>query len=185
LSNPDPAKFGPFVQDHHLEIRDMMMRFAEDRLAPGAQERDHAHAFPVDLVNELAALGGMSMKTAAKTTVRGSTTSAMPCPSRRSRALTRPLPWWQWPPTSPPPSLPSTPRRISANASSGPSHAARRGQCRLRSPNPVPARMLPVSRPAPCVMATAGCWTARNSGSPAARRPGIHRVRQDTRRRRR
>jgi hypothetical protein len=42
LSNPDPAKFGPFVQDHHLEIRDMMMRFAEDRLAPGAQERDQA-----------------------------------------------------------------------------------------------------------------------------------------------
>ena len=46
MNNPDPAKFGPFVQDHHLEIRDMMMRFAEDRLAPGAQERDQAHAFP-------------------------------------------------------------------------------------------------------------------------------------------
>ena len=40
MNNPDPAKFGPFVQDHHLEIRDMMMRFAEDRLAPGAQERE-------------------------------------------------------------------------------------------------------------------------------------------------
>jgi hypothetical protein len=40
LSNPELAKFGPFVQDHHLEIRDMIMRFAEDRLAPGAQERD-------------------------------------------------------------------------------------------------------------------------------------------------
>jgi alkylation response protein AidB-like acyl-CoA dehydrogenase len=65
LSNPELAKFGPFVQDHHLEVRDMIMRFAEDRLAPGAQERDRTHAFPVELINELAALGGMSMKTGA------------------------------------------------------------------------------------------------------------------------
>lgn len=63
MGYPDLAKFGPFVQQQHLEIRDMMLRFAEDRLAPGAQERDKSHQFPVELINELAALGGMSMKT--------------------------------------------------------------------------------------------------------------------------
>jgi hypothetical protein len=63
VAYPDLAKFGPFVQQQHLEIREMMMRFAQEQLAPGAHERDLSAGFPVELIGELAALGGMSMKT--------------------------------------------------------------------------------------------------------------------------
>ena len=66
MAYPDLAKFGPFVQQQHLDIRDMIMRFAQEQLAPGAHERDLLAAFPAELIGELAALGGMSMKTAAE-----------------------------------------------------------------------------------------------------------------------
>jgi alkylation response protein AidB-like acyl-CoA dehydrogenase len=65
MDTQELARFGPFIQPQHLEIRDMMLRFAQERLAPGAQQRDQSAAFPVELIGELAALGGMSMKTAA------------------------------------------------------------------------------------------------------------------------
>ena len=54
--------FGFPVEDHHREIRKMMLRFGADRLAPGAAERDKTHAFPAELIGDLAALGGMAMK---------------------------------------------------------------------------------------------------------------------------
>lgn len=38
----------------------------EEELAAGTAERDRSHEFPTDLINELAALGGMAMKTAPK-----------------------------------------------------------------------------------------------------------------------
>lgn len=63
MAYPDLAKFAPYIQPHHVEVRDMMMRFAQERLAPDAQQRDGSHAFPVALIDEFAGLGGMSMKT--------------------------------------------------------------------------------------------------------------------------
>lgn len=61
-SPSDIDLFGFPVEDHHREIREMMLRFGADRLAPGAPERDKTHAFPIELIRELAALGGMAMK---------------------------------------------------------------------------------------------------------------------------
>lgn len=58
----DIDRFGFDITDDQREVRAMMLRFAEDRLAPGAAERDRTHNFPRDLIDELAALGGMGMK---------------------------------------------------------------------------------------------------------------------------
>lgn len=58
----DIDRFGFDISDDQREVRAMMLRFAEDRLAPGAAARDRTHEFPRDLINELAALGGMGMK---------------------------------------------------------------------------------------------------------------------------
>lgn len=58
----DIDRFGFDITDDQREVREMMLRFAEDRLAPGAAERDLTHDFPRDLIDELAALGGMGMK---------------------------------------------------------------------------------------------------------------------------
>ncbi len=60
----DIDRFGFDITDDQREVREMMLRFAEDRLAPGAAERDKAHEFPRELIDELAALGGMGMKVA-------------------------------------------------------------------------------------------------------------------------
>lgn len=62
MTFPDFNGFGPFVSQEQLEIREIMMRFGRERLAPGAAERDRTHAFPVELIDELGALGGMGMK---------------------------------------------------------------------------------------------------------------------------
>lgn len=58
----DIGRFGFDITDDQREVRAMMLRFAEDRLAPGAAARDRSHEFPRDLIGELAALGGMGMK---------------------------------------------------------------------------------------------------------------------------
>lgn len=57
-------RFGFDFTDDQREVRAMMLRFAEDRLAPGAAARDRSHDYPHDLIAELAALGGMAMKAA-------------------------------------------------------------------------------------------------------------------------
>lgn len=58
----DIDRFAFGLTDDHREVREVMLRFAQERLAPGAAERDRSHAFPRDLIDELAALGGMAMK---------------------------------------------------------------------------------------------------------------------------
>jgi len=42
-------------------IRDTLREFARERLVPGAAQRDRDHAFPADLLQELAALGAWGM----------------------------------------------------------------------------------------------------------------------------
>ena len=59
---PDFDRLGFDLGDDHRDVHDMMTRFATDRLAPGATDRDRDHAFPADLISELAGLGGMAMK---------------------------------------------------------------------------------------------------------------------------
>ena len=59
---PDLERLGFVLTDEQRSIRDAMVRFAEDRLAPGAADRDKAHDFPSKLITELASLGGMAMK---------------------------------------------------------------------------------------------------------------------------
>ena len=62
MSYPQFNSFGPLISQTHLEIRDNLLRFAEQQLAPGAAARDQTHQFPQDQIDELAALGGMAMK---------------------------------------------------------------------------------------------------------------------------
>ena len=60
----DLERFGFDLTEEQREIRAMMLRFGEERLRPGAAARDKSHAFPTELIDELAAMGGMAMKTA-------------------------------------------------------------------------------------------------------------------------
>ncbi len=62
MQRPDLARMGFPLSEDHLDIRDMILRFGRERLAPGAAARDRDRAFPVDEIRELAALGGMAMK---------------------------------------------------------------------------------------------------------------------------
>lgn len=57
-------KMGFPVSDEDRALRDALMRLGAERLAPGAAERDRTHAYPTELIDELAAMGGMAMKTA-------------------------------------------------------------------------------------------------------------------------
>lgn len=50
------------VSDEARALRDLMMRFGQDRLHPGAADRDRSHAFPDTEIRELARMGGMAMK---------------------------------------------------------------------------------------------------------------------------
>lgn len=59
-------RMGFAISDEDRALRDTLLRFGAERLAPGAAERDRTHAFPVAEIDELAALGGMAMKTAAE-----------------------------------------------------------------------------------------------------------------------
>ena len=63
MTRPDLALMGIPLEDHHLEIRDLMLRFGAEKLAPGAAARDSSHEYPHALIDELAAMGGMAMKT--------------------------------------------------------------------------------------------------------------------------
>lgn len=54
------------VSDEARALRDMMMRFGEERLHPGAAARDKTHAFPAEEISELARMGGMAMKVAVE-----------------------------------------------------------------------------------------------------------------------
>ncbi|MCU9838371.1 acyl-CoA dehydrogenase family protein [Ruegeria sp. WL0004] len=63
---PDIERLGFDLSEEQRAIRETMARFAADRLAPGAAERDRSAEFPATQVSELAALGGMAMKTSTK-----------------------------------------------------------------------------------------------------------------------
>ncbi len=51
----------PFTEDQ-LALYDAVRRFARERCAPGAPERDRSHQFPSELVNEMAEMGLMGLK---------------------------------------------------------------------------------------------------------------------------
>ena len=63
---PNIELFGIPIEDHHREVREMMLRFGAERLAPGSAERDRTHEFPGELISELGELGGMAMKTSVE-----------------------------------------------------------------------------------------------------------------------
>lgn len=58
----DLSRYGFDISDEQREVRALMLRFGEERLAAGAAARDRSHEFPTELVAELAALGGMAIK---------------------------------------------------------------------------------------------------------------------------
>lgn len=60
----DLDRFGFDLTEEQRDVREVMLRFGEERLRPGAAERDRSKDFPGDLIDELAALGGMAMKAA-------------------------------------------------------------------------------------------------------------------------
>jgi alkylation response protein AidB-like acyl-CoA dehydrogenase len=66
MERPDLSRMGVVLEDHHLEIRGAMQRFARDRLRPGAAARDKSGEVPRELIGDLAALGGMAIKTSAE-----------------------------------------------------------------------------------------------------------------------
>lgn len=49
-----------FTEDQEL-MRDQVRRFAEERIRPGAEQRDRDHEFPVDIVKEMGELGLLGM----------------------------------------------------------------------------------------------------------------------------
>jgi alkylation response protein AidB-like acyl-CoA dehydrogenase len=49
------------LTDDQRMIRDTLREFARERLAPGAAQRDRDHAFPAELLQELAGLGAWGM----------------------------------------------------------------------------------------------------------------------------
>ncbi len=50
-----------FTEDHQL-LRDSMLSFARERIAPGAAKRDQDRSFPVNLINELGEMGLMAAR---------------------------------------------------------------------------------------------------------------------------
>ncbi len=50
-----------FTEDHQL-LRDSMLSFARERIAPGAAKRDQDRSFPVELVSELGEMGIMAAR---------------------------------------------------------------------------------------------------------------------------
>ena len=55
-------RFGFNFSDEQREIRELILRFGQDVLLPGAKERDLSHEFPRAEIDALAAMGGMAMK---------------------------------------------------------------------------------------------------------------------------
>lgn len=47
----------PYLEDHHLEIREMVQRYAAEKVAPRARELDETKEFPHETVAELKDLG--------------------------------------------------------------------------------------------------------------------------------
>ena len=71
MAVPNIDLFGIPINEHHREIRDVMLRFGEERLAPGSADRDRDLEFPSDLVNELAELKRSKGKTRMVTVLHG------------------------------------------------------------------------------------------------------------------
>lgn len=51
------------IPEEARALREMMLRFGAEDLAPGAAKRDRSHSFPTAEIDKLARLGGMAMKT--------------------------------------------------------------------------------------------------------------------------
>ena len=49
------------LSEEHSEIREAARDFARNEILPGAMERDRTHAFPAELINQLAEMGFMGM----------------------------------------------------------------------------------------------------------------------------
>jgi hypothetical protein len=49
------------LSDHHQLVRDTFRSFAQERLLPGAAERDRTARFPSEILKELGALGAMGV----------------------------------------------------------------------------------------------------------------------------
>ena len=58
----DIGRFGIDLTPEQCDIREEMLRFGQSKLAPSAVMRDREHAFPHELIAELASMGGMAMK---------------------------------------------------------------------------------------------------------------------------
>ena len=58
------ARFGFPLTNDQLVLREAIAAFANDRLAPGAAERDRSREYPKELIEEMAGLGLMGVKVA-------------------------------------------------------------------------------------------------------------------------
>ena len=47
----------PYFQDHHYEVREMVRKFAEEKVAPRARDLDENKTFPHETVAEMKELG--------------------------------------------------------------------------------------------------------------------------------
>lgn len=61
---PDLDRLGFDIPSDVRDLRDMMLRYGREQLAPGAAGRDRDHSFPKALIDDLARMGAMAMKTA-------------------------------------------------------------------------------------------------------------------------
>jgi alkylation response protein AidB-like acyl-CoA dehydrogenase len=68
-------------KDHQL-LRQTVRDFAEERVAPVAEELDREHRFPYEIVEALAGLGLMGIPIPKSTEAVAATRSPMPSPSR-------------------------------------------------------------------------------------------------------
>lgn len=61
-SSLDLSRFGFAFDDEQLAMREAAEKFARERVAPGAVERDVSRVYPLELVTELAQMGLLTMK---------------------------------------------------------------------------------------------------------------------------
>jgi alkylation response protein AidB-like acyl-CoA dehydrogenase len=59
-TNTEPALDFSLTEDQQL-LRDEVRRFAEERIAPGTEERDREHRFPEEILGEMGELGLLGM----------------------------------------------------------------------------------------------------------------------------
>ena len=50
-----------YFSDHHLQVREMARKFADEVVAPRARELDETEEFPADLVKQMAELGFLGL----------------------------------------------------------------------------------------------------------------------------